>query len=108
MKKKNILYVLALCVALVMAFALTGCGTSEEAAEQAEEAAEVVEEQAEEQVVAFKDADVPEAVMALIDEVKGIAQKYADQLTPEFGDQYVALIESGEGRDYKDYEAMKA
>ncbi len=113
MKKQNRWLLILMCIIMGAAMAfLAGCGDSateeaaEDAAEAAEEAAEVAEESAE-AAMTFAEAEVPDVVKAKVDEVKAGAEKYAAELTPEFGDQYVALIESGEGRDYEGYEAMK-
>jgi len=77
-------------MALVMAFGLTACGGAEEAAEPAE-------------------ITVPDEIKAVRDEVGGYAEKYAADLTDAgWGDKYVALLESGEAREYADYDAMKA
>lgn len=81
-------------LALVMAFSMTACGGSEEPAE--EPAEEAVEE-----IV------VPDEILELRAEVEGYAADYAKQLTDDgWADQYVALLESGEAREYADYETM--
>ncbi len=95
MKKNKLLLFLT---AFVMAFsmiALTGCGDKEEPAEPEEEA-----------VLTWADADVPEDVQAIRDEVLGLAEKGAEELGTDFGDKYVALIESGEARDYAGYDEL--
>ena len=102
--KKRLLMILGVCIVLTAGMlALTGCGGSDQEEAQTEPETTV----AEETVTTFAEADVPEAVMAKVDEVKGIVEKAAADLTPEFGDQYKALIESGEGDKYADYAAMK-
>lgn len=97
MKKNRLLLAFALCIAMAgVMFVLAGCGgSSEEATEEVAEA------------TTFADADVPDEVLAVVEKAMGIAEKSAADLTPEWGDQYKALIESGEGRDYKDYDKIK-
>lgn len=74
-------------MALVMAFGLTACGGGE-----AEEAAA---------------PEVPEAVQEVKAEASGYVEDYAAQLTEDgWGDQYKALLDSGEARDYADYDAI--
>ena len=69
-------------MALVMAFGLAACGGSEE---------------------------VPADVQAVKDQVTSYAEQYAADLTDAgWGDEYAALIASGEARDYADYDSMKA
>lgn len=52
--------------------------------------------------------EVPSEVQAVMDKVTTLAADYALQLDGEFGDQHLALIESGQGWDYVDHDAMKA
>lgn len=59
--------------------------------------------------------EVPADVQAMRDKVTGIAADYAAMLshrdveiTTDWGNQYVALIESAKARDYTDYDFMKA
>lgn len=100
MKKNRIMLAFAVCVAMATVFMLAGCGgSSEEATEETTAAPEAA--------VTFEEADVPEQVMKIVDTAMGVAEKYAGELTPEWGDQYVVLMESGEARDYKDYDAIK-
>ncbi len=84
-------------MALIMAFSMTACGGGEPAEEPAEEPA--VEEEAE--IV------VPDEIAALRAELEGYAADYAKKLTDDgWGDKYVALLESGEAREYAEYEAI--
>lgn len=105
MKKKWLL--IAMCAVIGMAMALfTGCGSSgEEPAEETTAAEETTT--AAEETLTFAEADVPDAVKKKVDEAKSVAEKYAVQLTPDFGDKYTALIESGQARDYEGYEALR-
>ncbi|MBQ6401476.1 MAG: hypothetical protein IJI20_04230 [Firmicutes bacterium] len=96
-QRKWLLLLMCLVIGAAMAF-MAGCGNTEE-----ESTEPAVEEETVTEVVTFAEADVPEVVQKKVDEVKGLAEKYAEQLTPEFGDEYVALMESGEGRDYAGY-----
>ena len=69
-------------MALIMAFGMAACGASEE---------------------------VPEAVEAVKADVVALVDASAADLTDAgWGDDYVALLESGEARDYADYDSMKA
>ena len=54
--------------------------------------------------------EVPTDVADMRQLVTDYATKYAAKLsgTPTWADQYTALLESGEARDYADYDAMKA
>ncbi len=109
MKKNNrwLLLLMCLVIGAAMAF-MFGCGEAEEDDAATEAGVEdTIEDQGEKATLTFAEADVPEAVQAKVDEVKGVAEKYAAQLTPEFGDKYVALIESGQGRDYEGYEDLR-
>lgn len=97
MKKNRIMLALAVCIAMAAAmFMLAGCGGSDE---------EATEEPA---AKTFEEADVPDEVMAVVEKVMAVVEGAAADLTPEFGDMYVAMMESGEARDYKDYDKMKA
>ena len=53
---------------------------------------------------------VPTDVADMRQYVTNLAAKYAAKLSgqPTWADQYVALLDSGEARDYADYDAMKA
>lgn len=102
--KKKFIMIVGMCIVFAAGmFALTGCGGSDTEETEATEATEAEVEE----VLLFADADVPDEVMAVIDKTKEIAEKGAEELTPEFGDQYKAMIESGEGDQYKDYAALK-
>ena len=106
-QKRWLLFLMCIIMASVMAV-LAGCGGSEDAGSEETTAEETtVAETAAPEAKTFAEADVPEPVQAKVTEVKGYVEKYAAELTPEFGDQYVTLIESGEARDYKDYESMR-
>lgn len=89
---------LLLLMSFIMAFsmiALTGCGDKE-----------TIPEEAEEPAVIWAEADVPDDVQQIRDEVLGLAEKGAEELGTEFGDGYAMLIESGEARDSIFYEDM--
>ncbi|GAB1476594.1 hypothetical protein MASR2M70_14300 [Bacillota bacterium] len=51
---------------------------------------------------------IPAEVQAVIDNVTSIAANYALQLDGEWADEYNALLASGEGRDYAEYDNLKA
>ena len=54
--------------------------------------------------------DVPTEVADMRQYVETLAAKYAAKLSgqPTWADQYVALLESGEARDYEGYEALRS
>lgn len=59
--------------------------------------------------------EVPDDIQAVRDNVTDLVAKYAAMLshrdveiTTDFGNQYVALLESGKAREYTDYDFMKA
>lgn len=59
--------------------------------------------------------EIPADVQAMMDNVTAMADKYAQMLshrdvalTTDWGNQYVDLINSGDARDYIDYDFMKA
>ena len=107
MKKNRIMLALAVCIAMAAMFMLVGCGgSSEEATEETTATAEHAT--AAPPPPTFEEADAPDEVMTVIQAAMTVAEGAAKDLTPDFGDQYVALIQSGEARDYKDYDAMKA
>lgn len=92
MKQKS-KWLIALMV-FIMAFSMTACGGSEEepAKEPTEEATEIT---------------VPKEVLDMRAEVEGYASDYAKKLTDSgWGDQYIKLINSGQAREYADYNAM--
>lgn len=53
-------------------------------------------------------ADMPEEVKKVRLEVTDHAKKWGDELSGKWGDDYAALIKSGEARDHADYAAMSA
>lgn len=55
-----------------------------------------------------EEAVMPDEIKELRLEITGYAQEWGDALSGEWGDEYVALIESGEARAYEGYEAMSA
>ncbi len=55
-----------------------------------------------------EESGTPAEVQAVMDNVTSLATDYALLLDGEFGDMHKALIESDQGRDYADYDAMKA
>ena len=64
-------------MALIMAFGMAACGGSDE---------------------------IPADVQAVKDEAASYVEQYAADLTAAgWGDEYVALLASGEARDYADY-----
>ena len=87
----------AILACLIMAFTcfmITGCGSE-------------AEEPADDAVATWADADVPPEVQAKVDEVKDVVGGIAEKLNGEFGDNYKAMIESGEGEDYEGFAALK-
>jgi len=51
---------------------------------------------------------IPAEVKGIMDKVLGLAVKYAKQLDGEFGDQHVALMQSGKGWEYEGYADLKS
>lgn len=90
MKKKSRLFGLILSVLLVLT-AFAGCGGSQDA--------KIPEEGG---------AEIPAEVKAVMDKVTELASGYASQLDGDFGDKHAALMASGQGRDYVEYDSMKA
>lgn len=91
--KKNFKWLSALIV-LIMAFSMVACGdnANEAAKEPTEETSEIT---------------VPKEVMDKRAEVESYVADYAKKLTDSgWGDQYIALIDSGKAREYSDYNAM--
>ncbi len=89
MKKNSRWFVIFLAVSLILA-TFAGCG-GQEPAEPEQEGSET-----------------PAEVQAVMDKVTDLAVGYAAQLDGEFGDQHVALMDSGIARDFEGYDAMKA
>ena len=90
MKQCSRWFVILLAVSLVIA-AFSGCGNSQKSAEPV-----------------LDDSKAPDEVQAVMDKVTDLAVGYASQLDGEFGDNHVALMNSEQGRDFPEYEAMKA
>lgn len=87
MRKHSKLFVAIM--ALMMAFGLTACGSEDSAAPEK--------------------ITVPDEIAAVRADVEGYVEDAAADLTNDgWGDRYVALIESGEARDFQDYDDMKA
>lgn len=71
-------------MALVMAFGLAACGGAEEEA-----------------------ITVPDEIKAVRADVEGVIGGFAEDLTADgWGDDYAALLASGEARDYAEYDAI--
>lgn len=51
---------------------------------------------------------IPAEVQAVIDNTTSLAANFALQLDGEWADEYAALLASGEGRDYAEYDNLKA
>lgn len=88
MKKKSRRLVFFLALTLIL-MTFAGCSNTQEA-----EGPEPLE--------------VPSEVQTVMDKVTKLATDYALQLDGDFGDKHAALISSGQGRDYVEYDAMKA
>lgn len=52
--------------------------------------------------------EIPDEVQAVMDNVTSIAANYALQLDGEWADEYAALLDSGEGTDYPEFDNLKA
>jgi hypothetical protein len=52
--------------------------------------------------------EIPAEVQAIIDKTTGLAADYALQLNGEWADTYAACLASGEGRDFAQYDELKA
>lgn len=51
---------------------------------------------------------IPETVQDVMDYATGLAAEYALKLNGEWADEYVALLASGEGTDYAEFDNLKA
>ncbi|MDO4834673.1 MAG: hypothetical protein Q4A40_06530 [Bacillota bacterium] len=97
MKTKKWFAVLACAVMAFSCLIITGCGSSGETEAPAEEPA----------AATWAESDIPGEVQAKVDEVKEIAGQIGKELEGEFGDNYKALIESGEGEEYEGFAALR-
>lgn len=87
MRSKSKWKILAILMSLAMVgFVFVGCGEKEEETE----------------------AEMPKEIKELRLEVTGYATEWGEALSGEWGDEYKALIESGEERDYVGYDEMSA
>lgn len=91
MKKRSTRLLLLLVFALSM-FAISACGNGGEGDVNPPD----------------NTGEIPAEVQAVIDNVTSIAANYALKLDGEWADQYAALLASGEGTDYAEFENLKA
>lgn len=92
--KKHSKWLMVLLVLALALFAFAGCGGNG----------------GEEEPIDIEDEtpEIPAEVQAVMDHVTSLAANYALQLDGEWADEYVALLESGQGWDYPGYEDLKA
>ena len=89
--KKHSTWLILLLLTTMALFAFTGCGEGEEP-----------------DVTDPDPAEVPAEVQSVIDHTVSLAANYALQLDGEWADEYLACLDSGEGKDYAGYDDLKA
>ena len=89
--KRHSTWLILLLLATMALFVFAGCGGGEEAPLPDPDPAEV-----------------PDEVQAVIDHTVDLAANYALQLDGEWADEYLALLDSGQGWDYPGYDDLKA